>query len=304
MLLSQAFKNNHGYQIQVDRLHPIYTYEMLRSNRNHYDNNGYDCYMTINKPIKTAIQTGQGYAHNPKGDYMSGQGVDPVSIAKTLAMLKQGAESVVKAYSGETGTFIKNTYGKFMNEKNPNWRPGFVGEKHMVNKHGLTYNYLGPGTALSQRLERGDPPLDGASGLDAAAKIHDIEYSKAQNFSDVRAADKKFIENVEQSTAGPLSKKFIKGLFKAKMVSEDFGVLKPTAFAKFPNVQDDVPPVIEDKQGSEDISGKGILRHPTDPARKLRNKMRRHRNKANVDKIMNIAFKSIKKRIKKRKKKN
>lgn len=52
------------------------------------------------------------------------------------------------------------------------------------------YRFLGPGTALETRLERGDKPLN---PLDEAAKCHDIVYSK-KNKSDRASADRTLAE--------------------------------------------------------------------------------------------------------------
>lgn len=53
------------------------------------------------------------------------------------------------------------------------------------------YQYLGPGTQLHKRLQRGDP---GINKLDQAARDHDIAYSKAKKLS-VRHISDKILEN-------------------------------------------------------------------------------------------------------------
>ena len=55
-----------------------------------------------------------------------------------------------------------------------------------VELHVPGYSYLGPGTKLQKRLERGDKP---ANKLDALAMEHDIAYSKSNNLNDRHAAD-------------------------------------------------------------------------------------------------------------------
>lgn len=61
----------------------------------------------------------------------------------------------------------------------------------MINKlpfelHMPGYHYLGPGTKLQKRLERGDKPVN---KLDDLAMQHDIAYSKSKNLNDRHAAD-------------------------------------------------------------------------------------------------------------------
>lgn len=53
------------------------------------------------------------------------------------------------------------------------------------------YNYCGPGTKLSERLERGDK---GVNMLDEACKEHDIAYSERKDLSDRHEADKTLLK--------------------------------------------------------------------------------------------------------------
>ena len=55
------------------------------------------------------------------------------------------------------------------------------------------YAYAGPGTHLEKRLKRGDR---GVNRLDEMAKIHDIDYSKANNLQDKWKADDKMIRGI------------------------------------------------------------------------------------------------------------
>ncbi len=296
MLISRRYRNNLGYQIDVDRHHPIYQYETERYNKNHYEYDGYNTRMYYHKGSEKGLQYGGGHKVD---NGQIGKGIDPQAVIKALQLLYVSGKAVSRFYSSETGTKIKNTYGNFMNKYNPNWRPGFAGEKHMLNKQGVTFNYMGPGTNLKARLARGDPPLDGIQGMDAVAKIHDIDYSRARNWKDVRIADNKFIKNIEKSDANRISKTFIKGLFRAKKIGEDIGIVKASDFTSFPNIQDELPDKMEEKQPTINISGQGkIFGKNHDPARKLKNKIKKYRRKKKVDKIMDIAFKSIKKRLK------
>ena len=135
-------------------------------------------------------------------------------------------------YGSKKATQIKNYLGQ--SSKNPNRRPGFVGERHIIlpSKYGWTMaNYCGPKTNLSQRIARGDPGVDGPNGIDAQCKIHDIEYRNAKTVEDVREADKKLIRNVKKSSGNPVAKKAVIAAFKAKQLGEDLGVLNKASFS-------------------------------------------------------------------------
>lgn len=296
MLVSREYRNNLGYQIDIDRPKPIFAWEIDRFNKNRYHYDGYNTYMSFSRGREDGLQYGGGTCGKGKDcdckPIQSGKGVDPVTIGKTLEMLYTGAKLAPKIYASEPATVIKNTYGKFMNS-NPNWRPGFAGEKHLISKKGLTYNYCGPGTNLSARLERGDPGLD-KEGLDLVCKAHDIEYRDANSWDQVRKADERFIKRVDQTSIGKASKKVIKGMFKAKMIGEDLGLVKPSNFTQFPNIQDSLPPKIEESQPSTNISGQGnLFTKNRDPARKLKNKMKKYRSRRNMNKILDLASKAV-----------
>ena len=117
--------------------------------------------------------------------------------------------------------------------KNPNKRGGFPGERHMFlpTEYGLTRaNYAGPGTHLKERLSRNDPPVDGPRGIDIAAKQHDIDYSNAKVFKDVRRADNRFIKRVRKSEQSSFAKNIVIGAMKSKKFGENIGIFKPDTF--------------------------------------------------------------------------
>lgn len=63
------------------------------------------------------------------------------------------------------------------------------------------HNYAGPGTHLTERIERGDKPV---SVLDAAAMIHDVDYLSG----DQAKADSTMLSNLTKGgflSTGPLS---------------------------------------------------------------------------------------------------
>ncbi len=163
-----------------------------------------------------------------------GQAIGYIESGMTI---KEGVSDVLEAGQqlafGPIGTALSNIASEKFN-KNPNWRPGFDGEKHAIidTPWGLTRaNYLGPGTNLLARLERGDPSVDGPNGLDACAKVHDIAYGLARTANDVRAADDEFLKCLEKVETSPKMKSFVTGLFRAKKLAEDVGFLDPSKFA-------------------------------------------------------------------------
>ena len=64
-----------------------------------------------------------------------------------------------------------------------------------IELHIPGYNYCGPGTKLSKRLERGDK---GVNLLDEACREHDIAYSKTKNLDERHQADIKLADAAHQ----------------------------------------------------------------------------------------------------------
>lgn len=64
-----------------------------------------------------------------------------------------------------------------------------------IELHIPGYQYCGPGTNLSKRLQRGDP---GINKLDAACKQHDIAYSKYKDTTKRSKADRELAERAWQ----------------------------------------------------------------------------------------------------------
>lgn len=173
---------------------------------------------------------------------MSGGGIfdrigQAINFISEGSVLKEGVSDILEAGQelafGPIGTYLSNVASEKFN-KNPNYRQGFPGEKHALidTPWGLTRaSYLGPGTNLLARLERGDPPVDGPDGLDALAKVHDIAYGLARTAEDVRKADDDFLDGLAHVTSSTKMKSFVMGLFKAKKLAEDVGFLDPSKFA-------------------------------------------------------------------------
>lgn len=216
--------NNFGYQIPKNPRQAEY-YDAFKEEYAHalkFNIRPTDVeYTTVvghfNQMLQDGVQIGSGY-----GSGISG------AISGALSAIKAGKESY-QYYGSEQATKYKNLYGKYIN-KNPNWRPSYVGERHLIDPYsGTMHNYSGPGTQTRKRLARGDPPVDGPYGLDMQSMKHDIAYMNAQNFGSIRRADKKYIQDVKKSSAGLISKGIAIGAIKSKMKAEDLGLLKKKA---------------------------------------------------------------------------
>ena len=134
--------------------------------------------------------------------------------------------------TSETGTALRN----LIPDSDETARPGFAGEKHAIlklknGKNGVA-NYMGPGTELAKRLERGDPPRTEA---DRVAQAHDIRYGLAKTNDDIRRADNIMINKLKQIERNrgddPRNIMLGKRLIQAKVLGEKLGVLKRDAFS-------------------------------------------------------------------------
>lgn len=174
-------------------------------------------------------QTGQGYADILKSVYNAG--------VKGAKFLYDNREKIMEygkeAYSGEVGTYLKN----LIPDSDANARPGFAGEFHTVlelpnGKYGVG-NYIGPGTNLTTRLKRGDPPR---TAVDKVARAHDLRYATSSNADEVRRADNIFISKVaelERKKADTSKNLTQAKIMSAKVLAEDLGLLSKGSFSKF-----------------------------------------------------------------------
>ena len=72
-----------------------------------------------------------------------------------------------------------------------------IGEIHapMYTKDGWKFgSYIGPGTSIYDNIRSGKAPI---SDVDTAAQAHDIRYSSARNPEDVRKADLRLIQKLD-----------------------------------------------------------------------------------------------------------
>ena len=146
------------------------------------------------------------------------------SIGKAATMAKD-------AYTSETGTALRN----MLPSSDKTARDGFAGEKHAIlklknGKNGVA-NFMGPDTAILERLKRGDP---GRTAVDTISKAHDIRYALATKMSDIRDADNKMLSAVsvveKNKMDHPRNIKLAK-LIALKKAGEDFGLIKKNAFS-------------------------------------------------------------------------
>lgn len=154
-----------------------------------------------------------------------------IDTAKTVGGI------VHKLATGKVGTTISNVLSEKFN-KNPNWRPGFPGEAHLVlpTEHGLTRsNFCGPGTNLQKRQARGDR---GVSQIDSSCEIHDTLYNQARSEKDIRDADERLIRDIDKATdAGATQKAILKAGIRAKTLGEDIGLFSAETFTSIPGLR-------------------------------------------------------------------
>ncbi len=135
------------------------------------------------------------------------------------------------------GEGILSSIRGFMAGDRETARPGFKGERHALLKlkNGVgKANYMGPGTHVSERLARGDPPR---TMEDAVAQAHDIRYGLAKNQRDVSNADRKMIGKLKDMKKKKQGNRFNIELglrpIQAKLAMESRGLIKPGRIASF-----------------------------------------------------------------------
>lgn len=176
------------------------------------------------------------HAHSGIKQQQGGGILDVIrGIMEAGKTVKKGIDFGKKAIdfaTGETGTAIRN----IIPASDQNARPGFVGEQHAVLKlpNGLpgVANWLGPGTQIAKRIERGDPAR---TLSDKVAQGHDLRYFLAKDVNDVRRADNIMVNKLKQikRTRGDSSVNVNMGLraIQAKIMAEDSGLLSRDAFS-------------------------------------------------------------------------
>jgi hypothetical protein len=171
--------------------------------------------------------------------------------------------------SGIITNVLNNRYKKKL-DKYPNARPKWPDEKHLITSDGVSYNFAGPGTHIKERLDRGDKPIN---ELDKCAEIHDVKYYNAQNKNQVRDADHKFINCVNNTKGRLFNKQLAKNSIKLKILAEDKDInLYP--INKLPNFGRQDKDVEKINIGGEFIpKPKKIRKKNIDPVAKLRKRL-------------------------------
>lgn len=165
-----------------------------------------------------------------------------VGGAPMLSTIIKGVQLTSNALFGPVGAKVSNALSKRFG-KNPEARDVFPGEKHIIlpTKHGLTRaNFAGPGTQVEKRVKRGDRGVDGARGIDAIARRHDLAYVAARTKEDIRVADDTMIADVRRSSAGSKTKAIVMAALKAKKLGEDLKIFDVNTFTQV--IEDDNVP--------------------------------------------------------------
>ena len=150
-----------------------------------------------------------------------------------------------------SGGSLKDTFGSVIDKVNsgldavlPQSKdsiPLSKGERHakkVVNGEIISYNWLGPGTKVKERLARGDKGID---KLDELAKNRDktypllfkkkLERGIKVTKEEVQRADKVFVDGVNKYKNDNLMlARLIPPIFRGKKIAEDIGALSHTAF--------------------------------------------------------------------------
>ena len=105
----------------------------------------------------------------------------------------------------------------------------FPGEKHAllrVNGKTVVANFMGPGTKLKQRLQRGDEPV---SDIDKVSLAHDLRYMLAKTKAEIQEADRLFLAKARTSNDSVYNKGLGLTAIGAKYAAEKLaGVRYPT----------------------------------------------------------------------------
>ena len=105
-------------------------------------------------------------------------------------------------------------------------------------KKGIRFaQYTGPGTDVYGSIRKGKKPLNKS---DTVAQLHDLNYDRAKNSADVRAADLRMVKKLKQirKTGGDYKINTLIGELpiRAKMKLEDWGIMKKGSFSDMKGV--------------------------------------------------------------------
>jgi len=153
-------------------------------------------------------------------------------------------------------------YDRFVNFILPNSQNKLKsGEKHPIvyTSNGFQVPaYLGPGTDLVHKVKTGVEPV---TDVDRSAMAHDIRYHLANSTDDIRKADLKMVEVLDNIQERGSDYKFNiytgKIPINAKMKLEDWGIAKPENFTSFGGVKPENRKMFEDKLSALTAEGYG-----------------------------------------------
>ena len=176
-------------------------------------------------------------------------------------------------YGSETGQAIKQALI-------PSQSPGFPGEKHgILNRGDGTYvgaNWLGPGTNVRKRLERGD---GGVTPVDTLAMKHDVAYRKAQGAKSkaeqlrmIRKADLDMIAGLKKIISlgadNPMNIKQAQ-LIIAKLGAEKAGLIAKGSFGgELEKISNDEMNLLNKAETGLKLMGYGKKSHPASNLKK------------------------------------
>lgn len=166
----------------------------------------------------------------------SGQGLTDIikNLSNAGKFVTKGLLKASDLYSSDMGTFVKNLSPT---EQGPN--ANYPGEKHGVLKlkpgrnHSYAIaNWMGPGTQVLKRLEKGSQPR---TEVDKVSKAHDIRYTLAKDIDDIRSADEKMVSKIDEIERKKSDSRFNIAqarMIKGKIALEKMGVLPRDKFSK------------------------------------------------------------------------
>lgn len=199
----------------------------------------------------------------------------------TSLLPKNAIKKVInEVISGKASTAAKNLIA--LHDKYPNKTRLNPGEKHAPLNFGKGRigwaNYMGPGTKLLKRLNRGDKPR---SFADKVSQRHDIDYSLSRDASDIRKADSRMLKSLARGKRENLDTKWNLNIGTAgigtKKLLEDVDLLRKDAFLGRPMNQK----ILRDKRAELEMQGFG----PGDVLKaKIIKALRRAKNKKKIKK--------------------
>jgi len=119
-------------------------------------------------------------------------------------------------------------------------------------------SYMGPQTELYDNIRKGKKPV---SKSDTVAQAHDLRYSMSKTPKDVRAADLKMINKLDdlQKKGEDYKVNILMGKLpiKLKMWAEDRGIIKPGSFSSMKGVPPEEKDLAEETLGKLEAKGYG-----------------------------------------------